>query len=173
MAENYQIETLDQTTNIYIESVNATELIKSLQEKEPEPNKDGIMISSATIIGFTGLGFIIGVRFSEHKDVRKQLVCLTCAYGFIIIEISLHLLVILWAFQNVLSSDTYEQVIYATIILITLILICFALIAWFDMTSRQKSHKRVQQAREEVAKVRKDLGIFINSTENKSNKSAI
>lgn len=110
MAENYQIETSNQTTNIYIESINATQFAEVLQEKEPKHSKDGIMISSATIVGFFGFGSFLSVRLSGNSVmyVRKMMTYIYLCSSAIII---LHLFVIL----NVVLTSLHELFYIITI----------------------------------------------------------
>ena len=118
---------------------------KSVSEEENVPvmttKNEAIMRASATILGFTGLGFIIGAKLSDHEDVRQQAIAITIAYGLVAIEISLHLLVILWAQKNDLLQTTFENVIYITIGLVVAILICFASVIWLDSRTQQKKHQ--------------------------------
>jgi len=101
---------------------------------------DTIMRTSATILGFTGLSFILGAKLSDHEDVLWQAICITVAYSLVAIEIGLHLFVILWAQKNELFEKTFEDVIVITVGLVVAILVCFALIIWLDARTKQKKH---------------------------------
>lgn len=123
----------------------------NLPEEEKVPVKttknEIIMSTSATILGFTGLGFIIGAKLSDHEDVRWQAISITVAYGLVAIQISLHLLVILWAQKNELLQSTFDNLIHLTIGLVVGTLICFALVIWLDSSTRQKKHRLGRRVR--------------------------
>lgn len=111
--------------NIVIENVNATDLVKTLQENNPQQTDEGILISSATIIGFFGFSSFLTVRLEGDKFVHQARSFIRI-YMFITAMIIMHLGVIL----NILILPPFNPMFYFITIgvtIATIIVIAFAL----------------------------------------------
>lgn len=111
MGEQYHVETKNQTVNITITPLNATEVVKALQENNSNHIDEGIMISSATIIGFYGFGSFLMIRL-EGNNVREQGQLLSLIYFCVTLIIILHLFVLL----SVVLAPPINQIFYGVII---------------------------------------------------------
>ncbi len=154
-----------QSTNITIQSLNATELVEALEEKNSNHSDDGILISSSTIIGFFGFGSFLTVRLSGDKfETHGQLIILI--YIFIAAMITLHLFVLI----NVIVWHPFNVVFYVIAIAVTIttiIIIASALIKIvYDNIEEERKRRFVHLLKPRADEIQK--GVTINTTETKS-----
>ena len=83
-----------------------------------------IIITSATIIAFSGIGSVLAIRFQINK-YRKQVILCLIAYGAILVITTCHLLVIYKIFTNDFTDYMYSVVILITIFFFSTLLVCF------------------------------------------------
>ena len=93
------------------------------------PNTESIQISSASVVGVAGLGFIL-TRLAKHEHVKMDMCCLFGAHVAALIMAGWHLLVMLWAQKGTLLQWHYDVAIYASVILMVAMLGCLLLLSW-------------------------------------------
>lgn len=99
------------------------------------PSTESIQISSASVVGVAGLGFIV-TRLSKHEHVKMHMYCLVGAYAAAFAMAAGHLLVMLWAQNGSLLQSHYNVAIYASVVLMGMMLICPLLLSWSGASIR-------------------------------------
>lgn len=144
-AQEYKIESVTDSqlkwdnrtiTNVFVTMTKDN----SSTNSHDNPNFGEIMISSATVIGFVGLGSIFGSSFSV-KTIRVHIITVITLFTQVAILVTLHLLVILSAFNGSLDGGFYTNVIYATIYLIIGILASGAYLTIMTSSYDYRLHK--------------------------------
>ncbi len=192
-AENYTIKTNNQTINIVInpnditvkpnntiivkpnitivESKNNTKLEQILQkisEKEdPKWHQGDVLIGSATIVGFFGIGSYISIRFREDtKTISLILLGSVITTNGIIIF--LHLYVMLLIVRGLFDVEMYNNIITFTMTGVFFNVYCIIRINYYE-NRRKRGASKPSEFKKLVEEVEKELerNLKNNSTQHK------
>ena len=98
-----------------------------------------VMISSATIIGFVGLGSFVSAALIGH-ETRYQVKLFAIALILLTALIIIHLIVIGAAYLDILYDHAYSIIIITTMFLVAAIVTCFILLTSNYLSFKYRSH---------------------------------
>ena len=164
---------VESINNITIESLNSTgieHLITKINESDKNYELRGdLIISSATLVSFFGLGSFLTIRL-RGNTIWEQTKLLISVLILIFILITLHLVSIIFLLQHDLSEtfgfveSYYHYVLIMTIVIIGAITFCVSTIVWFQFKSEDKRSIIHETKLEIKEKGRKNKGIGIQDS---------
>ena len=122
-----------ESTEQIVKQTNSTKTknVTSVKSVENQPRYQDfslgdVLISSSTIIGFTGIGTVLAVRIKGQNGLKQQVLISLGIYTTILILIIIHLFVIVSVIDGSFTTTKFVESTYITIGLVVILIGAFA-----------------------------------------------